>query len=261
MDQFRISVDLSMVLNGVSAVINDQVFPLLAQAVRGVAQQTAANWRDSVHHAKLWSGERDAYADAIQWKETGPFAALVWSDYKYDEQIEGGRPARDLKRYLDTSHKVRLNQKTGKRYLIIPFRHNVPGQQSESGTQMPKEVYDVAKDLKPSMITGQTNRISGLMASDIKTRKLLTVKQNLYSWGDRMPAGFGPRFTGMYRFHAETPGGKRYSTYLTFRVMTQDSNGWIIPPQPAMRLAEDVTKRMRPLAEKAFQEAVTRTLH
>lgn len=265
MAEFKIHVDLTPLIQQ-QQVITREVMPLLSQAVRAVAQQTAANWQEAVRRAKLWEGEKDAYANSIRFDMTGDFDALVWSDYRHAEAIETGRPARDLKKALDSSHKVRVNKK-GQRYLIIPFRHNTPGSTAHAPA-MPDHVYQMAKELKPSRVVGQTRRLSGTGALDIATRAPLTVNANVYAWGGRLLAGsMGPnrkgktdRFAGMYRFDTTTPGGKRSSSYVTFRVMGEWSSGWIIPPQPGLRLAEKVAAEMRPLAERAFQEAVKRTL-
>lgn len=267
MAEFRIAVDLSVVIEEAGSIVNERVLPMLSQAVRVVAEQTQTNWIESVRRAKLWSGEKDAYAASIQWRETGPFSALVWSDYKHAEAIEEGRPARDLKEYLNTSHKVRRSA-TGRRYLIIPFRHNTPGSEGMA-KPMPASVYEIAKTLTPSRIIGKGKRISGLEASDIKTRGPLMVAQNRYLWGESLPAGHGLRlrahhatdiYAGMYRFSTTTPGGKRYSTYLNFRVMAEGQQGWVIPPKAGLHLAENVAKEMAPLAERAFGEAIRREL-
>lgn len=267
MTEFSISVDLSGVIAAHQQVINREVLPLLNQAVRAVAEQTRANWIEAVQRAKLWSGEKDAYTQTIRYQMTGDFSAVVWSDYRHAEAIETGRPARDLKKMLDTSMKVRAT-KDGKRYLIIPFRHNTPGNEVHARA-MPPDVHAQAKDLAPSRVVGQTRRESGTGAYDVKTRKRLTVNQNVYSWGDRLPEGMAPKlhqrhktapYAGMYRFDARTPGGNRYSTYMTFRTMMEGSSGWIVPAQPGLYLAKQVADEMRPLAERAFQEAVKRTL-
>lgn len=267
MAQFEIAVDLSGVMEAAGNVVNDQVFPLVSQAVRAIAAQTQANWIESVQRAKLWSGERDAYASSVKWKETGPFSALVWSDYKHAEEIEFGRPARDLKKYLDTSPKVRRSA-NDRRYLIIPFRHNTPGSGAHA-RPMPPDVYEIARTLAPSRIVGKTKRVSGLIASDIKTRGPLMVDQNLYRWGESLPAGHGELrrahhktdpYAGMYRFDTKTPGGQRYSTYLTFRVLAEGQTGWVIPPKPGLHLAKQVAETMLPFAERAFAEAIRRTL-
>lgn len=263
MAEFKINLDLSAVFDATQSSIVEGTFPLLTQAVRAVAQQTQTRWMEAVYRAKLWDGEKTAYMDSIQMKMEGPFAALVWSDYKNAEEIEVGRPARDLKRMLDTSLKVRVSKK-GKRYLIIPFRHSTPGN-TASGPDMPTHVYAMTRKMRPSSIVGQTTRASGTGAHDIKTRKLLTVPANIYQWGHRMPAGMmGPnpqgktdRFANMYRFNTSTPGANR-STYMTFRTMVEGAPGWIIPPQPGLHLAEQIAREMQPLAEQAFTEAMKR---
>lgn len=265
MAEFKISVDLSGVTSA-AAIVNQQVLPLLSQAVRVIAQQTAIDWQEAVQRAKLWSGEKDAYSSSIQMKMTGPFSALVWSDYRYAEEIETGRPPRDLKAMLNTSLKVRTSKK-GKRYLFIPFRHNTSGNDALAPA-MPPDVYALAKDMTPSSIVGQTQRLSGTGAYDIKTQQRLTVPQNVYQWGSSLPAGLVPKlknshktdpYAGMYRFNTTAPGGSRSSTYLTFRTMVEGSPGWIVPAQPGLYLAKKVADEMQPVAEEAFGEAIKRT--
>lgn len=262
--EFRIRLQLDG-LPAVRAAVYQQVYPLLTQAVSLVAQQTAINWQTAVRDAKLWVGEKDAYAESIQVKMTGAFSALVWTDYKLAQEIETGRPARDLKRMLDTSLKVRTS-KRGQRYLIIPFRHSTPGANA-TGPSMPEHVYKAARKLEASSVTGMTTRLSGTGVMDIKTRDFLTVPQRIYKWGGRLPPGMmGPnakgktdRFAGMVRF--QEPGKKpRYSTYMTFRVMSENSRGWIIPAKPGLNIAKGVVSDMQPVAEEIFKEAVRRSI-
>lgn len=257
MIRYRISFDLGAQMN-LSAGINAQLFPLMNQAVNAVAQATAANWRESVYRAKLWSGEKDRYAGSIKYEMTGDFTAFVWSDYQYAHDIETGRPPRDLKRMLDTSMKVRTS-KDGWRYLIIPFRHNVPGANA-TGRAMPQPIYQAAKLLSPSTIVGHGRRLSGTGAWSLKTQQAATVRQRQYSWGDRLEGEGVPRhMQGMVRMDTSTKNQKR-STYLTFRVMSEKSKGWIVPAKPGQFIAQKVAEDMQPKAEAAFAEAVRRSL-
>lgn len=262
MAEFRLSVDVRQAAFQASGVINAAVLPLLNQAVRAIASSTAAKWQEAVYRAHLWQGEKDAYAGSIKWEMTGDFEAMVSTEYRYAEEIEEGRPAKDLKRMLDTSMKVRTTSK-GKRYLIIPFRHQVPGADA-IGTSMPPEIYAAARELSPSRIVGQTTRLSGTGAFDMKTRQAATVPQRKYSWGDRLVGaalmGGGKRHEGMYRFDTSTPGGGRHSTYLTFRVMVEGSKGWIVPPRAGLHIAQGVRDEMQPLAERVIAEAIQRSL-
>jgi len=277
---FRISIDLGSVLE-MSGAINRQVLPLLHQAVRAVAQQTAADWQAEVYQAsKLWSGERDSYAKSITWKMTGDFSAMVEADYKYAAEIETGRPPRDLKRMLDTSKKVRRTE-SGKRFLVIPMRHNVAKLQAAG-------LYGMAKALAPSTITSQGQRASGEVTkltpgqgmaksgkqtpylSNTKTKAAYTVNQNTYAWGQKLSNGAMKGASvgkdtrkwaqGMYRFDTSTPGCGKSSAYLTFRIMMEGSSGWVVPAQPGLHLARKVTEAMRPKAQAAFAMAVKKTL-
>ena len=257
--KFSISFDLGAKLDMLK-VVNKEVFPLLNQAVRAVTAQTAYNWTEAVYAAKLWSGEKDAYVKSISWKMTGDFSGEVVSTYKYAEEIENGRPARDLKKMLNTSLKVRVNSK-GARFLYIPFRHNTPGNDAHAPS-MPQSVYDVAKTLEASMVTGQTTRVSGLNAMDINTKQFLTVPQNTYKWGEKLVTGMagGKNYNNMYRFEASTPGGAKSSVYLTFRTMSEKSKGWIVPPKGGLKIVEGVVNDMKPKANLAFQQAIKKTL-
>ena len=275
----RFSFDLGSTLD-VQGIVNKQVFPLLNQAVRAVAAQTASNWQANVYQAKLWSGEKDAYAKTIKWSMTGDFTALVESDYRYAQEIESGRPARDLKKMLGTSVKVRRTE-DGRRFLVIPMRHNV-SKLEDAG------VYGMASELNASTILGQGERPSGEVThlsptsgmspsksqtpflSNPKTKQALMVPKNNYAWGDRLnktamkEAGISPAArkwaAGMHRFDTSTPGGAKSSAFLTFRIMIEGSAGWVIPPQPGLFLAKKTVDAIQPKANAAFAEAIKRTL-
>lgn len=262
---FKISVDLSQVA-AIRDIINAAILPRLSQAVSAVAQQAAIDWKESVKNARLWSGEKQAYDKSITWKmtpEINAFSAVVESDYKFAYEIDNGRPAKDLKKMLNTSMKVR-NGKNG-RYLIIPFRHNTPGN-GATGQTMPSDVHSMASQLAPSRITGTGQRLSGTGAFNAKTRQAITVAQNKYSWGGQLVASAlgskkkQSRYAGMYRFDTTSPSGAKSSTFLTFRVMTEHSKGWIIPPRAGLHLVQGVVTRLQPLANIAFSEAMKRDL-
>lgn len=282
--RYSISFSASAKLDAVAG-INAQVMPLLHQAVKAVAAQTAANWQESVLKAKLWSVERDAYAKSITWKMTGDFSALVESDYEHAQAIETGRPARDLKKMLDTSLKVRRTTK-GKRFLVIPMRHGTP---STNTNPMPGEVHKLAKAMSMSRVTAMGERPSGQVTvlspksgmhaaakqtpylSNPKTKSASAVAARTYAWGDRLSAaalkaaGLAPevakRYQGMVRMQTTTPGGKKSSAYLSFRIMMEGQTGkWVVKAQPGMHIAKQVAEDMQPKAEKAFQAAVKKTV-
>lgn len=255
MTSYSVSFDLSGQLD-LAGGINARLLPLMNQAVDAVAQATAINWKTAVLRAKLWSGEKDKYAASITYRMTGDFSAVVWSDYRNAAEIETGRPPRDLKKMLNTSMKVRTT-KSGTRYLIIPFRHNAD------------TVPDMAKSMSLSTIVGHGRRLSGTGAWGLKTQAPATVRQRRYNWGDRLnfrdektfmshPTGSRNQ-QGMVRMNTAT-GSKKSSAFLTFRVMSEKSRGWIVPAQPGQYIAKGVAENMQPLAEAVFTEAVKRSL-
>lgn len=271
--KYNISFDIGSVLD-IKSMINKQIFPLLNQAVRAVAQQTAADWQKEVYQAKLWSGEKDSYAQSVKWRMTGDFTAVVEADYKHAGEIETGRPPRDLKKMLGTSSKVRRTE-SGKRFLVIPMRHNVDKLNAAG-------LGDVAKNLEASSVIGSGSRPSGEVThlspssgmtpsakrkqtpflSSIKTKSAMQVPQNSYAWGQRLSksdAGPNKWAQGMVRFDTSTPKGKS-SAYMTFRIMMEGSGGWIVPAQAGQYLAKKVTSNMQPKAQAAFAQAIKKQL-
>lgn len=263
--QYSISVDInSDAIGNVMAA----VLPHVSKAVTGLTQTVAAQWKASVYKASLWQGEKDAYANSIKWKMVTDFRGEVESDYRYASDIENGRPPRDLKRMLNTSMKVRVSQSkknAGKRYLIIPFRHNTPGNNAHAKA-MPGEVHAAAQYLSASRVIGTSQRQSGTGAFGIKSRTPVMVPRHHYQWGDRLPAGLAPKlrqhhktdpFAGMVRFETNAPGSPRSSSYMTFRVMMEGSSGWIVPAKAGLKIADGVVQKMRPFSEQVISQAVS----
>jgi hypothetical protein len=268
-------------VSDVQKVFNQQVYPLLAQAVRAIAQEAAHNWIDAINVAPLWSGEKQKYIQSIRidyWADG--LRADVISDYKYASEIENGRPPRDLKPMLLNSPKVRRT-KDGKRFLVVPFRHNSPGNTAHAPA-MPPSVYALASQMKMSAVTGTSDRAAGEVTllspasgmtpapvqtpylSSMGTKSTYLVAQNNYKWGGRLTrkalaeAGASKeeqrRYGGMVRMKEATGG----SSYLTFRVVMEGSSGWVIPAQPGLYLAKDVAEHLQPVAEAAIAEAMRR---
>lgn len=281
--KYGISFDLGNVLD-ITAMVNKEVFPLLNQAVNAVGQKLAANWQQEVYKAKLWSEEKDAYAASISWNMTGDFSGYVEATYKYAAEIETGRPARDLKKMLNTSLKVRRTE-SGKRFLVIPMRHNTPGNGAHAKA-MPQAIYAMANQMSKSRVVQTGARPSGEVTmlspktgmhaspnqtpflSNPATKNATMVARRSYAWGDRLKsaamkqagvdAAMRKRYAGMVRMETSTPGGAKSSAYMTFRIMMEGQTGWVIPAKPGLYIAKKVTDEMRPKAEMVFQEAIKR---
>lgn len=254
------------------APITKKSLPHLSYAVKRVAGHGQQIWQGYASGAALPDGRQirarsGGYMKSIQRRELGDFREEVYSDSPYAKPLEEGMPARDLKKMLDTSSKVRVG-KTGKRYLIIPFRWDTPGATQEN-RPMGQEVHDIMrqKAFAASHIIGMATRPSGLGAYDIHTRKMMVVPQRLYKWGDRLKAEhldeakvFGVqrrRMLGMVKMQNRIgQGGGKHSQYLTFRVMSEGSSGWVARAVPGYFPARATAEHLQPLAEQAFRAAV-----
>lgn len=250
--------------------LDASVFPNLAQAVRFFVELAHQDWVERIRQSKgVWKGDKERYEDSLRVRMLGDFAGEVWTDLTLAEQIDLGRPERDLKDMLGASLKVRTSSK-GYRYLIIPFRHNIPGNNAW-GKAMPGKIYLMAKQMSQSHVTGKFMRPTGALVSDPKTKSQMMVPGHTYQWGDKLPAGLAPKlksfhatdpFAGMVRMAANTPKAKS-STYLTFRVMSeapQQARKWLVAPKPGLFIAKTVSEKVEKLAQGAFEYAIQKDI-
>lgn len=259
---FTMEVDLSQFLLE-SQKLTQNIKNRVSQVVVAVAEQAVYQWQDKVLKARLWQGEKTPYFASISWQMVGELAADVISSYPLAEEIESGRPTRDLKMMIATSKKTRVTKK-GIKYLIIPFRHNVPtpSGQGALAPQMPSDIYKLAKQLMPSRVLplGSKKPATRLSASGF------AVPQQSYQWGGRLPAGLAPKkspqhvtdiYAGMVKMNTSAGKGKS-SAYMTFRTMKENSSGWIVPAKPGLYIARGVTDNLEPIFKDMVRVAVSK---
>jgi hypothetical protein len=150
------------------------------------------------------------------------------------------------------------------------MRHNTPGYTAHA-SDMPAHVYELARNLKPSIVTGKKMQPNVQGKMDASGLPVL-VQRATYKWGGSLPDGLVPkssqshatdRFAGMVRMDTSTGVGKAKvtsSAYLTFRTMGEWSSGWIRKPQPGLYIVKAVAEELQPLAEAVLQEAMKRTV-
>lgn len=270
--EFRISVDINI---PEGSPLNAGTFPRLAGAFTALAQAAHERWVEYAHGTPLPDGKvihprSGSYARSIAIRENGDFDKEIYSDLAYAGAIEFGTPAHDLHEWLGTSRKTRVN-KEGKKYLIIPFRWGTPGTQGFGSNVMPQAVHQ--NWLKgsygaSSQITGHGTRISGSGH---------VVRQRKYLWGGRVTQkdldqqGIGTSFNGRsYRTHpmagmvqmrrAGGGRGQKHTQYLTFRVMSEGSPGWVVPAIEGKYPARTTSEQIRPIAEKVLREAAEKDI-
>ena len=250
------------------------IFPETGKAIKIGAGIIQTLWKQETAGAfKYPSGSylRAIHNGLIYPVGMNPYHGRVVNSMPYAEDLEYGYPAFDMKKALYTSHKIRISKK-GKRYLIIPFRHGTPSRQGESGTggnratmrSMPAHVYDPAKRL---IISQMKSRWAERSQQDPEGNKV-AIRRN-YEWGERLTkqalesVGASQaeiqRYSGMLRFPREgarTTG----SQYMTFRVMTEDSKGWIHPAQPPLKIAERTINKAAPILNTIITDAFAKDM-
>lgn len=236
-----------------------QVFPHLEAAVELVAYKVQERWREYAQGKPLPNGKAigvrsGGYLKSIQIEQKNPLTWEVYSDAPYASAIEYGQAPYDMKQALATSPKVRRT-KDGKRYLIIPFRWGTPGAVTFGAKNtMTQAEHKFLKILQPSHVTGMGQRESGNYPG-------MMIAQRQYKWGGRLrdpgnptfQSKQGRRMQGMVRF--DNPSGG-HSSYLTFRVMTEDSTGWIRPAQPGKYPLKETMLSIELKASEIFQKAL-----
>lgn len=207
---------------------------------------------------------------------------------RYAKALEDGVGGFDMKKMLQTSDKVKIS-KDGKRYIVIPFRHGIPG--TVGFRSMPKEIYTEAKSLRHSITSGTFREGSirfALTKNDadlLKSHNVTKVIRNVYQWGDRLKDVDWPLekahhkasiYEGMVRFqnnpnvnrekfstgkfvlneHQSTDFHGDHSSYFTFRIMHEDSTGWQHPGIKPMKILEETVSRVKqPILEMLAEGA------
>ena len=253
---YSVSFDATSLIKGLHA----QLEAAIAQAVQTTAVTTYTAWYETVLRAPgIPAFYRDRYAASIKVEfDPNRMGARIYSDDPVSSLVENGFPARDQKKVLDTSAKVRVakgGKHAGQRYLVIPFRHNSPGNTALAGA-MPQAVYEQAKQMAKSHVTGKVSMRSGLGASSLRTKGPLMVMRNTYAWGDRLDGPDIPkRFKGMVRFNTSN-GGQNSSSFLTFRVMGAWSSGWVIPPKPGTFIVRAISEQAQQMLQTEVTSAI-----
>lgn len=259
------------VLQEVMGSLGDGNFPNLARAVEQATVLVQRNWLAAASgvevtfrgHSFRINRRTGTYArsisDGMEYPlGSDPLAGRVSATADHADAIEKGSPPRDMKPNLLSGSRSRVSKK-GVRYVIIPFRHNVPGA-SAMGRAMPKEVYRVAKSLAMSHVTGKANA-RGVSVERATYHWGQSSRIHPYGWRSRIaPAGHEYThkvsiYEGMVRMGPKGQGG-----YMTFRVVSENSdpNSWWSPgvePKPVSEaVAEMSAAQVDAIIRGGFEE-------
>lgn len=243
--------------------LGPQDFPRFLEAAEAVSVRAEVLYKEYLGGKPTPGGKcvqrpSGSTARGVKREETGLLQWRIANDSPVAKALEEGTPERDMKAMLPNSKRAR-RAKDGSLYLIIPFRHGTPGARGMNA--MPKDVYDRVVKFKFSKnVSAPATRVSATG---------WTVPRWFYAWQDKLDAktlrAMGleepevKRYEGMHRMSR-----RGQTSYLTFRVLSQKSRGWIRPAVPGfepLRHAVDgaIAEGMERL-EAAFEADLCATL-
>jgi hypothetical protein len=285
-----IDLDLSLDIEGWGDfmgrmdMLSSGKFPAFEASLNQIAEMAKSEWQSYANGELIpGSGRRlkmpdGKYAASIQMKQTGPFAWVVWTDYLPARWLEYGTSSYDMKETHPYGTKGRVAiGKDGRAYpyLIVPFRHFTPD--SKQYTGLVKSNADLAGELKGGRVLPSDlyrALLTGMEAGDIAKSKVRNrqntpagtaisstspnfwgeqIKRRKYWWGSRITDTGHRNLEGMVIMDTASGLSQKYSSYLTFRVISTRSapDKWIHPGMKAMNMTQHVVANIRDMANEA----------
>ena len=253
-------------LMAISRFLGPDDFPMFSQVAEGTAIRAEILYREYLGGKPTPEGRSvknptGAVARGVNREEVGLMKWRIFNDSPVADALEDGTKERDMKDCLATAKRAR-RAKDGSLYLIIPFRHGSPGARGMKA--MPQKVYDRVVKFKFSMNVGAPSARQSATG--------WTVPRFFYLWQSKLSSddlkGMGlsdsevKRYQGMYRMKDAASG--KSAGYMTFRVMSQKSQGWVRPAVPGLHPLQSAVDQAfaeaMPNLEKAFEADLVATV-
>jgi len=228
-------------------------FPAVINGIQRSTNYVKREWIQLLNNQTEKKGWCREYAATIasELRDQG-MTGFVYADDKnmYVKFVEKGIPRFDMKnppngKGLLNSPRTRVGKKG--RYNIVPFRHGAPGAQHI--TNMPIAVYEKAKNLDRGEIAKRYRTIG--IGGSIATQGGI-VKKRVHSKASRLK---GKKGRSIYEGLIKT-GSAKHTSYVTFRVISQHSTGWIYPGSKPMNIYDTIEKKVQPVVKKILSESL-----
>lgn len=217
------------------------------QIAAGLGAAAFANWQ-MLAQRELKSTARD-YVQGLSLEQNGNVVTISLNG-AMPNMIEQGWDGGDMRAWMLKSPKSKAT-KDGGRYLVVPFRHGVPGTGGRNvGAAMPPEIHNVAKRLfgTKAPVQGSQNKTvwGGRLTKDaVRAAPFLSKaeKAQVRAKLDELkkPWHTTSVWTGMVRNEAKYAKTSQ-SSYWTFRTISTrgDPRSWIHPGIVARNFAAQV---------------------
>jgi hypothetical protein len=121
-DSFSISFDLPDRLLGFINQFEEEIRKAIPEIISNITALLEIQWKQEATNS-LKSVEK--YNNSFSQREISPFHIILENNHPAVFFLESGTAPFDMKRMLDTSAHVKVSEKTGNRYIRIPFEGKV----------------------------------------------------------------------------------------------------------------------------------------
>ncbi len=147
----NITIDIGAISNILGGLSSTSISSLTNLLLTEVSNALVYNWRQEADGTL--NSTRNLYKNGIQKPEINATTAVIELIGRLANMIESGAPAFDMKPGFQNSPKIK-QKKNGGWYLTIPFRQAAAtslGENEAFSNIMPRQVYNIAKDLKATV--------------------------------------------------------------------------------------------------------------
>jgi len=265
-----------------------RMFPNTIRRLTQLAQVGVDLWKEKAHAIAGAEGrpikaggagqpmvrlDRKSYEESIV---VGPYQPQqdgvrieIYSDSPQAVPIEEGSTIIDLHAILPYARKVKMN-KSGQRYLSIPFRHATtePGGQGGSRFQsvsnrwgsnvLPPQVVAAMRRKDPSLVTGTYAERGPNVKNGMAQRNFYSPHPGRLTPNELRRLGLSPLFpAGRKLVGLMRTGAKGHGGYITIRTLSEaNPDGWRIPAYHAQRVAQSTARGLQALSSDWFDQAI-----
>lgn len=236
--------------------------PLTAQAVQEAAALVQQAWIAMAQAEQMPPHDQAAYIAGLVTPQSlvypsggDPLAARVVNRARQAQRIELGTPALHLPSVIRWAQsRAARRSKAGRWYIRIPFRHFA----TRYGKQIAELRPAAQRQMMPEGVYRRAMRLQrGQHLTAGATRGRAVHAPGLTPYAPRQVANIRLGYThvSIYERLRREPG-RRGSSSMTYRTMTQESPGWWLPARRGVYILQQVEREVRPRIHAMLTAAV-----